>query len=96
MACQVFLEFQVKEGCRDELKKKMGEILPDTRAFDGCTSIYLTQDIEDSSKMIAVEVWETKGHYDKYLQWRTDRGDMDMLGTMLENPSWRFLEMLDV
>lgn len=96
MACQVLLEFRIKDGCHDELKRKFVELLPATRAFDGCISIYLTRDLDDPARILIVELWETRGHYERYLQWRTDRGDMAALGTMLENPSWRFLEMWGV
>lgn len=96
MACQVLLEFRVKDGCHDRLKQKFKELLPDTRGFDGCISIYLIRDREDHAKIMVVEMWDTKEQYDKYLQWRVDRGDMDVLGTMLENPSWRFLDFWGV
>ena len=56
----------------------------------------MIQDQEDPAKIIVVEVWETKEQYDKYLEWRTERGDMEVLGTMLENPSWRFCDFWGV
>lgn len=92
MTCQVLLEVEIKDGCHDALKEKFVELLPDTRNFDGCFNIYITKDLEDPSKLIIVELWESKGHYERYLQWRTDRGDMEALGDMMDNPSWRFLE----
>jgi quinol monooxygenase YgiN len=96
MACQVLLEFRIREGCHDKLKQKFVELLPATRAFDGCISIYMVQDQADPAKIVIVEAWDTKAHYDKYLQWRVDRGDMDALATMLENPTWRFLDFWGV
>ncbi len=88
MACQVLLEVKIVDGFADPLKAKFAELLPDTRSFDGCIYIYLTQDLDDPSKLIIIELWESRAHYDRYLQWRTDRGDMEALGAMMEDPSW--------
>ena len=92
MACQVLLEVRIKDGCHDELRAKFVEVLPDTRNFDGCIYIYLTKDQDDPAKIIIVELWESREHYEKYLAWRTERGDMEMLGAMMEEPTWRFLD----
>jgi quinol monooxygenase YgiN len=92
MACQVFLEFRIKDGCHDELKEKFKQLLPDTRDYDGCVYLYFIQDQDDPSKIVIVELWDTRAHYEKYLQWRTDRGDMEVLGAMMEDASWRFFD----
>jgi len=92
MACQVLLEVKIKDDCHDKLKAKFAEVLPDTRSFDGCIYIYLTKDQDDPSKLVIVELWQSRQHYEKYLAWRTERGDMEVLGEMMEEPTWRFLE----
>lgn len=96
MACQVLLEFRIKDGCHDRLKQTFKDIVADTRDYDGCITLHMIQDQTDPSQIIIVELWETKAHYDRYLQWRTERGDMDTLGEMLENPSWRFFDFWGV
>ena len=92
MACQVFLEATIKDGCHDQLKAKFAELLPDTRDFDGCISIYITIDQDNPSQMVIIELWDSRAHYEKYLAWRVDSGVMDELATMMENPSWRYLD----
>ena len=92
MACHVLLEVTIKEACHDKLKAKFIELLPDTRSFDGCFNIYITQDQDKPDKLVIVEIWESRSHYEKYLAWRTERGDMDVLGEMMENPTWHFLD----
>lgn len=96
MVCQVLLEAKIKDGCHDKLKASFVELLPVTRAYDGCISLYITKDLDDPSRIIIIEMWETRGHYERYLQWRTEQGDMDALGELMEDPSWRFLEMWGV
>ena len=92
MACQVLLEVTIKNGCHDKLRDKFIELLPATRSFDGCIYIYITKDQDNPAQLIIVELWESRAHYEKYLAWRTERGDMEVLGAMMENPSWRFLD----
>ncbi|MEQ8661546.1 MAG: antibiotic biosynthesis monooxygenase family protein [Gammaproteobacteria bacterium] len=92
MACQVLLEATIKEGCHDRLRARFVELLPDTRGFDGCIYLYIVKDQDDPTKIIIVELWESRAHYEKYLAWRTETGIMDELAMMLDNPSWRFLD----
>jgi quinol monooxygenase YgiN len=97
MTCQVLLEFRVKEGSIENLRKWMREILPDTRGYDGCISIALTQNQDSPNDITVVEQWETRGHYEKYLQWRTDSGVMtDLVDMMDGDPAWRFFDYIGV
>ena len=53
--------------------------------------------MDDPSNIVIVENWETRGHYEAYLKWREERGDLDKLGTMLEGaPSIRFYDIVGV
>ena len=92
MACQVLLEATIKDGYHDRLRARFVELLPDTRSYDGCIYLYIVKDQDDPSKIIIVELWESRAHYEKYLAWRTESGVMDELATMLDEPSWRFLD----
>ena len=92
MACQVLVEFRIKDGCHDKVKQRLKEILPDTRDFEGCLNLHMIQDREDASQIIIVEQWETKEQYDKYLAWREERGDVEVLAALWEDPKWRFFD----
>ncbi len=96
MACQILLEARVKDGYFDQYKKWLVGILPDTRSFDGCVDIYVTRDLDDPAKIVFIELWESRNHYEKYLAWRTERGDMDTVADMMEDPKWSFLENIGV
>ncbi len=92
MACQVLLEATIKDGCHDRLRAKFRELLPDTRAYDGCIYLYIVKDQDNPSKIMIIELWDSNAHYEKYLRWRSETGVRDELATMMENPSWRFLD----
>ena len=97
MSCQVLLEMRVKEDCVDKLKSWFKSIITDTRDYDGCTSIYVVQNQDDPQNLVIVEQWETRQHYEAYLAWRTERGDMDAVGSMVEGePSIRYFNYFGV
>ncbi|MGE0487474.1 MAG: putative quinol monooxygenase [Gammaproteobacteria bacterium] len=92
MACQVLLGATIKAGCHDKLRARFVELLPATRNFEGCIYLYIVKDQDQPDRILIIELWESRAHYEKYLAWRTETGVMDELATMMENPSWRFLD----
>lgn len=97
MACQVTLEFKVKQDCIEKLRTWMREVLPDTRGYDGCISISLVQDQDDPTAFAAIEQWDTRQHYEKYRQWRNETGVLEDLIAMMDGePSFRFFNYFGV
>jgi len=91
MTCQVILEFKVKQDSIESMRSYLREILPDTRAYDGCVSLNIIRNQDDPAAFAVIEQWDTRNQYEKYLQWRVDTGVLDKLGEMMEGePSLRF------
>ena len=96
MSVLVLLEVQVKPEVIPDMKSYMAEILPDTRAYDGCQKIDMYFNTEDTGNIVVVEYWESRAHHEKYAAWRTETGFMDKIGTMLAGPtSLRYCERID-
>ena len=96
MSVLVLVEAQVKPEDISEMKSYMTEILPDTRAYDGCQRIDLYFNTEDMGGMVLVEHWDSRAHYEKYRAWRDGTGFLDRIGTMLVGPpSLRYFERID-
>ena len=96
MAVTVLLEAQTQDGQADGLLDFLKQILPDTRNYEGYIDINVIQDQDNPNTIILVEKWETKSHYEKYLQWRTENGDIDKLGSFMTGPpSIRFFNRKD-
>ena len=96
MSILVLLEAQVKSEDVSDMKSYLAEILPDTRAYDGCERIGVYFDIEDTCNMVLVEHWDSRAHYEKYLAWRTETGVLDKIGAMLAGPpNIRYFERID-
>ena len=90
----VLLEIQVKPECVEEVKAFLKEVLPDTRAYAGCQGIDIYGNLDESTNLVFYERWDTRDHYQKYLNWRTETG---ALGAKLAGPpSIRYYDRIDV
>ncbi|MEM9023919.1 MAG: putative quinol monooxygenase, partial [Bacteroidota bacterium] len=93
MAIHVIIEVHTQEGKAEALLEVLKQILPETSKHEGFISIDTLQQQDAPNTIIMAEVWASKAHYEAYLQWRTDRGDMDALASFLaEPPSIRYFE----
>ena len=93
----VLLEVQVKPECVEEVKAFLKEALPDTRAYDGCQGIDIYGNLDESSNLVFYERWDSREHYQKYLNWRTETGAFERLGSKLASPpSIRYYDRVDV
>ena len=86
MAAMVTLELNIKPEKFDEFLGIMAEALKETRAYDGCQKVetYVDQDVP--GRLILLEWWDTRGHQEKYMQWRTDSGMMEALADYVAGP----------
>ena len=96
MGCMVLLEIQVKPECIADAKKMFKDNLGDTRAYDGCQSIDVYDNMDKGGNLVIYEKWDSRPQYEKYLAWRTESGTMDVLAQMIEGePSIRFFDRVD-
>ena len=96
MSVVVLLEVQVKPEEVDNIKAYFKEILPDTRAYEGCQSIDMYGNLDESTNLVLYECWESRQYYEKYLAWRNETGVVEKLGSMLSGPpSIRYYERVE-
>jgi quinol monooxygenase YgiN len=86
MTTQVILEFRAKPDYIEKVRRWLKGVLPDTRSFDGCVTLHVVQNQEDPASIVIIEQWDSRQHYEKYLAWRTERGDMKVFGDMMDGP----------
>ncbi len=95
MTVSVILEGTLKDG---EIEKFTGickKAFEVTRAFDGCQGIDLAYNTENPKNWIFTEVWDSKQHYEKYLQFRTEDGTLDAVASLCEDaPSIRIFDII--
>ena len=86
MGVTVLLEVKAKAGTIDQLINKFSKILPDTRSYDGNIGIELVQNQEDANILVAIEQWDTRAQYEKYLAWRQESGTLAEIVELLDGP----------
>jgi len=76
----------------DELRELVaGKLVPVTRDYDGCTDLELLTDLDSETSILVLQRWQSRGHFDRYLDWRRERGDLPRLAELLERPpTFRF------
>ena len=96
MTVSVLLEGVLKEGLVDEFVEICKGAYPVTRAYDGCKGINLTLNVDDSRNFVMTETWDSKEHYEKYLQWRVESGVMGAFSSKFldEEPVWRYFDLV--
>ena len=93
MSVLVLLEAPVKTEEVAHMKSYLAELLPESRAYDGCQGMDVYFNTDDRTKMVLLEHWASREHHAKYLGWRTETGVMNKLGGMLAGPpSIRYFE----
>ena len=91
MSVLVLLEVSLKPENVDDFMNFMKSELRHTRGFDGCNGLTVHKNQDDSNNMVIVEDWDSRQQYEKYLAWRTERGDLEKLAALLTGePSIRY------
>ena len=97
MSVYVLLEGTLKEGGVENFSALCEEAFPVTRAYDGCQEIYLTLNVENPHNFVLNELWDSKEHYQKYLEFRMEDGTVQKITEACEDaPSIRIFEKTDV
>ena len=75
MSCVILMEVKViPEKLDDCIKLLVENRLEDTKAFDGCEACHGSVDRKKSIVTLWLQ-WSTVEHWEKYLDWRKERGD---------------------
>ena len=83
MNCLIIVELSAKPDKLEELKELVNVSLPGLRAFDGCISVEVFQEVETNTLVLVVD-FESLDHYDAFLQWTIANGLEEKLEPILE------------
>ena len=92
----VNLQLRVKSGLESEFIEELNITLKETRSYEGCHAVYFVQNQDDPSNLEFFSKWDSKQHYDKYLQWRIDSGVMEEVANKYLDgePLWRYFDLV--
>jgi len=97
MSTMVLLEGHIKSDKIADMTSSVAQLLPDTRIYDGNQGIDVYFNVDDPGNYVLVQQWKSRGHYEKYVQWRTETGVRDKLNSMQTGPpSIRYFERADI
>ena len=92
----VNLQLKIKKGLESEFIDELNVLLKETRSYEGCHAVYFIQNQDDPSNLEFCSKWDSKQHYEKYLQWRIESGVLD--DTANKNgdgyPVWRYFNLV--
>jgi quinol monooxygenase YgiN len=86
MSVTVLATLKLKPGLVETVLSGLKEILPDTRAFSGCRSIKIAQDVDNPDTVILVEEWDARSDHEAYMAWRTETGTLASMADVLAEP----------
>jgi quinol monooxygenase YgiN len=95
MSTLVLFEVEARAGKAQELIALFEEVLPDTRAFDGCEGVTVHRDQDAPDRLVLVERWASRSHYEAYRQWRAERADPRPAALCVAPPAVRYLDDVD-
>lgn len=84
MICTVILNLKAQHCHIVDVMDRLKKLFPVTRGFDGCIDIYASQDMDEPQNFAVIETWASREKYESYLAWRTERGDIGVMESMLE------------
>lgn len=86
MSVLVIVELNSRPDRADDVAAAFRELVPVTRAYDGCEGCQVYVDQDDPTRFSIVETFASRAHYERYFAWRQERGDLDSLGELLSGP----------
>jgi quinol monooxygenase YgiN len=86
MSVDIILDLHVNPENREELLSFFSSILPDTRAYMGCQNITVTSNEDNLHNIVILEKWNQRSDYENYMAWRTERGDIEKIASLLASP----------
>lgn len=93
----MILDIEIKPEHGADMEAGMKAALPDTRAYDGCISVDAMRRSDNPNHWVLVEEWDTQGHHERYMQWRTETGFMAKWAPMFASePTMTYFESADV
>lgn len=86
MSVTVLVELKIRQDMADAYAARLVSVFPETRAFDGCEDIVAYRDEAAPERIVLVERWQTRDHYDRYIEFRRGQGVFDRLATIVDEP----------
>lgn len=96
MTVTVLADLKLDPSNRDSFVAALAEMLPDTRAFEGCEGLEVIQDQDHAGHIVLIERWAQRSNHEAYMAWRTETGTLAAVAEMLtEAPVFTYCDAVD-
>ena len=96
MPVTVTLAFSGIPKRAEGFKALLRELLPDTRAYEGCLKVDVYEEQDNPGRIYLVEDWESKVHQQRYQAWRNGSGIAKVVGPFLAGePRFNYFDKQD-
>lgn len=86
MSITVLVELKIRKDMADAYAARLVSVFPETRAFAGCVDIVAYRDEATPERIVLIERWQSRDHYDRYIQFRREQGVFERLATIIDEP----------
>jgi quinol monooxygenase YgiN len=83
----VLLTMKTKPGRASELLAIFREILPDTRAREGCLGVDVVRDLDDPDSILLIQEWAERSNHESYRAWRAEQGTSALFAHLIAEPA---------
>ena len=95
MTCTVIVEFQATPEGAAEFERELHDALRVTRNRDGNMMCEELHNQDDPCRFVVLQKWSTREKQEAYLNWRTESGTADHMGSLLVgDPTFRFFDQV--
>ncbi len=93
MSVLVLVEGKLHADKVDDFMSYIGDVIGDTRTYDGCEKMTVQVNQDDPTNFLFAERWATRAKYEAYLAWRTETGAIEKIAGMVDgDPSIRYFD----
>ena len=97
MPVTVTMAFSVIPKRAEAFKALLRELLPETRAYEGCLKVDVYEDQDNPRRIYLIEDWESKAHQQRYQAWRDEPGIARVVGPFLaREPQLNYFDKQDI
>ena len=83
---KVTLAVKLKPEAADAFCAALPEMIKDTAKRPGFRDICIVRHATDTGRVMFVETWDSEQAYHDYIAWRTERGEMDGMASIVTEP----------
>jgi len=78
----ITFEMQVKPEVLPGFLDGLPGLIRESSQFPGFRSMRVVQHKDDPARLLLIELWDSEIAYNRYIAWRTERGDMERLAQL--------------